>query len=150
MCIRDSSYTDLSYPTRKEIYHAWLYTFQRFLCSGSQRTQWLWSVSYTHLDVYKRQAFYWALQKSIHRTSIRDNHVIYKQIFGVDKEIWSRINTASINDINQFMKDNWRFGKGANRMNSPEGKLAGASAFYNAMRWKDIWNSCLLYTSRCV
>ena len=86
-------------------------------------------------------AFYWALQKSIHRTSIRDNHVIYKQIFGVDKEIWSRINTASINDINQFMKDNWRFGKGANRMNSPEGKLAGASAFYNAMRWKDIWNS---------
>ena len=80
--------------------------------------------------------FYAALTKSKNRNKIKNNSNIYKKIFGVDqlRHKWSRVDSASIDDITQYMKNKWRYGKGAGWIFSPEGIMSWFQKFYGKLQ----------------
>ncbi|AKH33124.1 hypothetical protein XF24_00800 [candidate division SR1 bacterium Aalborg_AAW-1] len=98
------------------------------------------------------QKFYGKLQSTSLRETIKNDSITYKQIFGVDKkelQDWTWIDSASIDDIAQFMKNKGRFGKSISWIGSPEGQYAGACAFYQALRksahWDLLKNDSIIY-----
>ena len=55
MCIRDSAYTQLTVRYRRDIPELFKYNAFVVISDGANNKYGSFSVSYTHLDVYKRQ-----------------------------------------------------------------------------------------------
>ena len=109
----------------------------------------LGSVSYTHLDVYKRQG-YDELVKRLDIERVSDNKYLPCEVVGtandksdnIDYLLYDETDTAVDNDNNEtvidiIMTDHTK----------GDWTILGDNRLYDLITWN---NPCLLYTSRCV
>ncbi|AKH33125.1 hypothetical protein XF24_00801 [candidate division SR1 bacterium Aalborg_AAW-1] len=96
------------------------------------------NINRTIKDNSNKHKFYDKLRKQNIRNIIQNNDDIYKQIFGTNKSKWSWLDTASLDDVEQYIKQQGWYAKGPGRMKSNE--KSEPNYFYTALIRKDIWN----------
>ena len=105
----------------------------------------MWPVSYTHLDVYKRQDYtdVWTLTQKVRQAS----SAAQKQWFEENLNVPELINYMAINSIIRHWDSDWR--------NWYVARDTEGTGRWELWHW-DLNNTfepssgCLLYTSRCV
>ena len=101
---------------------------------------WFWkNINRTIKDNSNKHKFYDKLRKQNIRNIIQNNDDIYKQIFWTNKSKWSWLDTASLDDVEQYIKQQWWYAKGPGRMmRTKEWINSWANAFYNAIKLRPV------------